>query len=89
MYYNILFPNLGILLFERSEKSKIPKEIKQSTHLDNQTRTALHTIAVEQKQKLSDLILNKIVIVDCRKFDAFGRLLSYLYIFDKDKKTIR
>jgi endonuclease YncB( thermonuclease family) len=55
------------------------EEIKQSTKLDDATRAHQHAVALEQKQKLSDLILNQIVIVDCRKFDAFGRLLSFLY----------
>jgi len=55
------------------------EEIKQSTKLDDATRTQNHAKALEQKQKLVDLILNQIVIVDCKKFDAFGRLLSFVY----------
>jgi endonuclease YncB( thermonuclease family) len=58
------------------------EEIKQSTKLDETTRTHQHAVALEHKQKLSDLVLNQIVIVDCKKFDAFGRLLSFLYKLD-------
>ena len=55
------------------------EEIKQSTKLDQDTRARLHTIALNQKQKLMDLILGQVVVIDCKKFDAFGRLLSFVY----------
>jgi len=60
------------------------EEIKQSTKLDDDTRRNRHAIAIAQKQKLSDFILNQIVIVDCKKFDAFGRLLALLYNINDD-----
>ena len=58
------------------------EEIKQSTKLDEATRVQQHAIALQQKQKLSELLLNQIVIVDIKKFDAFGRLLSFVFKLD-------
>ena len=58
------------------------EEIKQSTKLDEETRVKLHNIALLQKQKLSELIQDQIVIIDCKKFDAFGRLLSFVYLLN-------
>ncbi len=34
------------------------------------------------KKKVKELLLNKIIVVDCQKFDKYGRLLIYIHLND-------
>ena len=54
------------------------EEIKQPKQAEN--RVVLKQIALEQKNKLIDLTVGKTVLVESIGFDAFGRLLSHIYI---------
>ena len=38
-----------------------------------------HAAAIKAKEKLSDLILNKIITIECNNFDKYGRLLITVY----------
>lgn len=38
-----------------------------------------HSAAIKAKEKLSDLILNKIITIECNNFDKYGRLLITVY----------
>ena len=40
---------------------------------------AEHAAAIKAKEKLSDLILNKIITIKCNNFDKYGRLLITVY----------
>lgn len=38
-----------------------------------------HEAAIKAKEKLSELILNKIITINCSNFDKYGRLLITIY----------
>lgn len=44
--------------------------------------------AHESKKRITDLILNKIIYIECGDFDKYGRLLGTLRINENDKETI-
>lgn len=37
-------------------------------------------LAIAARDKLRELILNKIVVLDCQKFDKYGRILANIYL---------
>ena len=41
--------------------------------------------AIEAKNKLSDFILNKVVLIKCGDFDMYGRLLTTIYLLEENK----
>ena len=41
-------------------------------------------IGIQVRDFLREIILNKIIIIKCREFDKYGRLLSYIYLNDCD-----
>jgi len=44
--------------------------------------------AKKSKQKLEELVLNKIVLLECGKWDKYGRLLGTLYTLNNNSKDI-
>lgn len=63
-------------------------EMKPSTLIDEKTRNEIKDAAIKAKQKLEELILFKIVILECLNFDKYGRLLANVKLTKNDKKTI-
>ncbi len=55
-------------------------EMKPS--LSNTNREREKEAALHAKNKLSTLILNKIVILECLQFDKYGRLLGNIYTME-------
>ena len=45
-------------------------------------------LAIKAKNRITELILNKIVYVECDKFDSFGRVLGVIRINKNDSKSI-
>jgi endonuclease YncB( thermonuclease family) len=41
--------------------------------------------AIEAKNKLSEFILNKVVLIKCGDFELYGRLLATIYLLDENK----
>ena len=55
-------------------------EMKPS--LSNPNREREKEAAINAKNQLSSLILNKIVILECLQFDKYGRLLGNIYTME-------
>lgn len=55
---------------ERRPSRKIPEE----------ERIIIKKNARKARNRLMELILNKIVIIECMKFDKYGRLLAIVYL---------
>jgi endonuclease YncB( thermonuclease family) len=51
-------------------------------------RIAIKIKAVEARDRLSELIMDKTVILICKKFDKYGRILGDIKLFIDDDKTI-
>ena len=47
--------------------------------------TISSNIALCCKNKLSEFILNKVVLVKCGDFEVYGRLLATIYLLDENK----
>ncbi len=50
--------------------------------LSSENRQQEKTDANKARQELCDLILNKIIILECLQFDKYGRLLGNVYTLD-------
>ena len=44
--------------------------------------------AIEAKELFKEMVLNKVVDIECGKFDAFGRILGTIKLDDKDINKI-
>ena len=53
-------------------------EIRPSRSIEN--RDEIITAAKVSRDYLSSLILNKIIYLNCEKFDSFGRILGTIYL---------
>ena len=56
--------------------------------LSNPNREKEIDAAKKSKAKLEELVLNQIVILECGKWDKYGRLLGTLYTISDNKKNI-
>lgn len=63
-------------------------ELKPSKSIEENERSTIKINAQKAKDKISELILNKIVYIKCYEFDNFGRLLADIKINQNDKNTI-
>jgi endonuclease YncB( thermonuclease family) len=60
-------------------------ELRPSKTLEN--RDKIIADAKKSRDFLAGLILNKIVYINCGKFDSFGRILAYVYFSVEDLIT--
>jgi hypothetical protein len=63
-------------------------EIKQKKITPEEIRIEQKRLAVNAKNRLTDLLLNKIVYLYCSKFDDFGRILGIIKLDPKDQKSV-
>ena len=63
-------------------------EMRPSLQLTESVRNEIKENALKAKHKLEELILFKIVILECLNFDKYGRLLANVKINKDDTKTI-
>lgn len=60
-------------------------EIRPSRSIKN--RNEIITAAKNSRDYLSNLILNKIIYLQCDNFDSFGRILANIYLTKEDLLT--
>jgi len=63
-------------------------EIRPSRKKSTNDRKMEKINAIKAKKKLEQLILNKIIVLYCKKFDNFGRILAEVKLDVKDKETV-
>jgi endonuclease YncB( thermonuclease family) len=57
-------------------------ELRPSRALSN--RDEIIEAAKVSRDYLTELVLNKVVYINCGRFDSFGRILAYIYLSDND-----
>ena len=63
-------------------------EMRPSRSLPDEVRSDIKNRALLAKKRLQELILNKIVIVECLGFGKYGRLLANVRISEEDDRTV-
>lgn len=63
-------------------------EMKPSTDMNENKRNKIITDAKKAKAYLENLILNKWIILECGKFDKYGRILGKIKLDNSDKLYI-
>jgi len=63
-------------------------EMRPSRSLPDKVRKAEKSKALSAKKRLQELVLNKVVIVECLGFGKYGRLLANVKINESDDKTV-
>jgi micrococcal nuclease len=58
-------------------------EIRVSRKIKGEERAQLKKKGLDAKNRLSELILNKNVIIHCKKFDKYGRILGIIKLDDE------
>jgi len=59
-------------------------EMRPSKKIPEEERQEIIKKANEAKNRLSDLIINKNVILECKGFDSFGRVLGEIKLLDSN-----
>lgn len=77
MMYNNVLSQFCIRLLGYNSPEMKPKK---GSYKDEEDRQKIIKKAVECKEQLEKLVLNKIVTLTVEKFDAFGRLLAYVKV---------
>lgn len=81
--HNDTYQKFRIRMFGYDSPEMRPsKKIKKSIRLDIKSRAKL------AKRALEDIILHKIVIIECMEFDKYGRLLAGVRVNKDDEKTV-
>lgn len=63
-------------------------EMKPSKKIDPDLRTKIKTAATSVKKDLENLVLNKVVILQCNGFDKYGRILGVIKLTDNDSVSV-
>jgi endonuclease YncB( thermonuclease family) len=63
-------------------------EMRPSKKIPENIRNDIKNKALLAKQRLKELVLDKIVVIECLGFDKYGRLLANIKINEDDSETV-